>query len=131
MMQMILFKMKQQFYLIAADTVEEVIDTVRITKVPLAPHWIKGLINLRGSVLTVTGLAELLEIEAPAENMNILIMKNQEERKGLLIEEVIKVVDVTPEDIQLGDASKGKYYAGMVAVKDDVANIVDVKQLIF
>ncbi|MCC7666618.1 chemotaxis protein CheW [Liquorilactobacillus satsumensis] len=130
-MQMILFKMKQQFYLIAADTVEEVIDTVRITKVPLAPHWIKGLINLRGSVLTVTGLAELLEIEAPAENMNILIMKNQEERKGLLIEEVIKVVDVTPEDIQLGDASKGKYYAGMVAVKDDVANIVDVKQLIF
>ncbi len=63
--------------------------------------------------------------------MNILIMKNQEERKGLLIEEVIKVVDVTPEDIQLGDASKGKYYAGMVAVKDDVANIVDVKQLIF
>ncbi len=42
MMQMILFKMKQQFYLIAADTVEEVIDTVRITKVPLAPHWIKG-----------------------------------------------------------------------------------------
>lgn len=131
MMQMILFKMKQQFYLIAADTVEEVIDTVRITKVPLAPHWIKGLINLRGSVLTVTGLAELLEIEAPAENMNILIMKNQEERKGLLIEEVIKVVDVTPEDIQLGDASKGNYYAGMVAVKDDVANIVDVKQLIF
>ncbi|KRL05486.1 chemotaxis protein CheW [Liquorilactobacillus oeni] len=130
-MQMILFKMSQHFYLIPAASVEEVIETLRITEVPLAPKWVKGLINLRGSVLTVAGLSELLGIEEPAESMNILVMKNNDERKGLLIEEVVKVVDVTPDDIQLEETSKKKYYSGMVSVKDKVANIVDVKQAIF
>lgn len=52
-MQMILFKMDHQNYLISADAVEEVIDTIKITKVPLAPHWVEGLINLRGTVLSL------------------------------------------------------------------------------
>ena len=85
-MQMILFKMQGQNYLISADDVEEVVDTIQITKVPLASNWIKGLINLRGTVVTVVGLAELLGIPSSDNNLNILIMKNGEERKDLLIE---------------------------------------------
>lgn len=81
MMQMILFTMNQQYYLISAASVEEVIDTVTITKVPLAYHWIEGLINLRGTVMTVIGLAELIGVTRSKENRNILIMKNDEEKK--------------------------------------------------
>lgn len=52
--------------MVSAETVEEVIDTVEITEIPLAPKWVQGLINLRGSVLTVVGLAELIDL-APIE----------------------------------------------------------------
>ena len=58
-MQMIMFKMSDEYYLISAKSVEEIIDTVPITYVPLAPNWVKGLINLRGNVMTVIGLSEL------------------------------------------------------------------------
>ena len=61
-MQMILFKMAQQYYLISADSVDEVIDAPSFTKVPLAPEWVEGLINLRGSVVTVIRLAKLIPI---------------------------------------------------------------------
>ena len=96
-MQMIMFKMSDEYYLISAKSVEEIIDTVPITYVPLAPNWVKGLINLRGNVMTVIGLSELIGIPSPEKCMNILIMKNEEneeERKGLLIEEVSEVVDI-------------------------------------
>lgn len=131
MMQMILFTMNQQYYLISAESVEEVIDTVTITKVPLAPRWIEGLINLRGTVMTVIGLAELIGVERPEKNRNILIMKNEEEKKGLLIEEVIEVVDIEPTAIQLPSSDEQDYYTGVISFPDKVANIIDVNHLIF
>ncbi|MCM6881372.1 MAG: chemotaxis protein CheW [Enterococcus italicus] len=130
-MQMILFTMNQQYYLISAASVEEVIDTVTITKVPLAYHWIEGLINLRGTVMTVIGLAELIGVTRSKENRNILIMKNDEEKKGLLIEEVVEVVDIEPADIQLTSSDDQDYYAGVISFPDKVANIIDVNHLIF
>ena len=130
-MQMILFKMQGQNYLISADDVEEVVDTIQITKVPLASNWIKGLINLRGTVVTVVGLAELLGIPSSDNNLNILIMKNGEERKGLLIEEVIEVLDIDPSAIQLSSDQGEKHIKGVIAFPDKVANIVDVTDAIF
>ncbi|WP_057736920.1 chemotaxis protein CheW [Liquorilactobacillus uvarum] len=130
-MQMILFKMNQQHYLISAASVEEVIDTVQITRVPLAPSWVKGLINLRGTVMTVIGLSELIGVPSSKDNRNILIMKKDEERKGLLIEEVVEVVDIDKEDIQLEKTDKEKHYLGVVSLEDKVANVVDVNHLIF
>ncbi|KRL37594.1 chemotaxis protein CheW [Liquorilactobacillus uvarum DSM 19971] len=123
--------MNQQHYLISAASVEEVIDTVQITRVPLAPSWVKGLINLRGTVMTVIGLSELIGVPSSKDNRNILIMKKDEERKGLLIEEVVEVVDIDKEDIQLEKTDKEKHYLGVVSLEDKVANVVDVNHLIF
>lgn len=131
MIQMILFTMNQQYYLISASSVEEVIDTVTITKVPLAHHWIEGLINLRGTVMTVIGLAELIGVDRPKENRNILVMKNDEDKKGLLIEEVVEVVDIEPGDVQLVSSDDQDYYTGVISFPDKVANIIDVNHLIF
>ncbi|HIZ53000.1 MAG TPA: chemotaxis protein CheW [Candidatus Enterococcus avicola] len=130
-MQMILFKMNEQSYLISADTVEEIIDTIHITKVPLAPNWVEGLINLRGTILTVVNLAELIQLQRPKEHRNIFIMKHGEEKKGLLIEEVVEVIDIQPADLQLKEDSEFDYYSGIVSFPDKVANVIDVNHLIF
>lgn len=131
-MQMILFKMNQQHYLIAAETVEEVVDTVQITKVPLAPLWVKGLINLRGTVLTVISLAQLVGLEESQTNRNIMIMKKDDERRGLLIDEVIEVVDVDPDDIQLSEDQAALYFTGVVDLGEQtIADVVDVNDKIF
>ena len=130
-MQMIMFKMSDEYYLISAKSVEEIIDTVPITYVPLAPNWVKGLI-LRGNVMTVIGLSELIGIPSPEKCMNILIMKNEEERKGLLIEEVSEVVDINEEDIELPPEKSDKTsYVGVVSFEDKVANVVNVSKMIF
>lgn len=131
-MQMILFKMNQQHYLIAAETVEEVVDTVQITKVPLAPLWVKGLINLRGTVLTVISLAQLVGLAESQTNRNIMIMKKDDERRGLLIDEVIEVMDVDPDDIQLSEDQANPCFTGVVDLGEQtIADVVDVNDKIF
>ncbi|MFT9372002.1 chemotaxis protein CheW [Liquorilactobacillus hordei] len=130
-MQMILFKMNQQNFMVSAESVEEVIDTVEITGIPLAPKWVQGLINLRGSVLTVIGLAELINLPSIEKKMNILIMKNEDNRKGLLIDEVLKVIDIEKEQIQLESSSDKKYYIGATTVEGNVASVIEINQLIF
>ncbi|MCP8847293.1 chemotaxis protein CheW [Latilactobacillus curvatus] len=131
-MQMILFKMNQQHYLIAAETVEEVVDTVQITKVPLAPLWVKGLINLRGTVLTVISLAQLVGLPESKTNRNIMIMKKDDERRGLLIDEVIEVMDVDPDDIQLSEDQAALYFTGVVDLGEQtIADVIDVNDKIF
>lgn len=117
--------------MVSAETVEEVIDTVEITEIPLAPKWVQGLINLRGSVLTVVGLAELIDLAPIEKKMNILIMKDEDNRKGLLIDEVLKVVDIEQDQIQLGSTSDKKYYIGATTVAENVASIIEINQLIF
>ncbi|WP_281165291.1 chemotaxis protein CheW [Liquorilactobacillus sicerae] len=133
-MQMILFKLNQQYYLISAASVEEVIDTVEITPVPLAPKWVKGLINLRGAVMTVVAFSDLINMSEPKENKNILIMKKDDQRKGLLIEEVIEILNVDSSEIVLSSDSKKKnpdYYSGVVSFPDKVANVIDINKIIF
>ena len=129
-MQMILFKMAQQYYLISADSVDEVIDAPSFTKVPLAPEWVEGLINLRGSVVTVIRLAKLIPIMEPAYEKNILIMKKQEETKGVLVEEVIEVLDITEEDIQL-DNQETEHAVGVVTIGEKVASVIQIDHMIF
>lgn len=129
-MQMILFKMAQQYYLISADSVDEVIDAPSFTKVPLAPEWVEGLINLRGSVVTVIRLAKLIPIMEPAYEKNILIMKKQEETKGVLVEEVIEVLDITEEDIQL-DNQEAEHAVGVVTIGEKVASVIQIDHMIF
>lgn len=129
-MQMILFKMAQQYYLISADSVDEVIDAPSFTKVPLAPEWVEGLINLRGSVVTVIRLAKLIPIMEPAYEKNILIMKKQEETKGVLVEEVIEVLDITEDDIQLGN-QETEHVVGVVTIGEKVASVIQIDHMIF
>lgn len=130
-MQMILFKMNQQHYLISADTVEEVVDTIAITQVPLAPKWVEGLINLRGTVITVVNLATLIGVAESATNKNILVLKHEGNRKGLLIEEVMEVLDIEDQDVQLAGINSDSHFVGVVAVEDVIADVIDVAKLSF
>ena len=90
----------------------------------------EGLINLRGSVVTVIRLAKLIPIMEPAYEKNILIMKKQEETKGVLVEEVIEVLDITEDDIQLSN-QETEHAVGVVTIGEKVASVIQIDHMIF
>jgi purine-binding chemotaxis protein CheW len=79
----------------------------------------------------VVNLSQLIGVPSAETNRNILIMKQNEEKKGLLIEEVVEVVDIEADDIQLTDEDGYEYYSGIVSFPDKVANVIQVNHMIF
>ncbi|EQC81891.1 Positive regulator of CheA proteinactivity(CheW) [Enterococcus sp. HSIEG1] len=59
-----------------------------------------------------------------------MIMKKQEETKGVLVEEVIEVLDITEEDIQL-DNQETEHAVGVVTIGEKVASVIQIDHMIF
>lgn len=76
--------------------VHEVIRNQEMTIVPLAPRIVRGLINLRGQIVTAIDMRERLEMEPFATDhdpMNVVV-QNGEGAISLLVDEIGDVMDV-------------------------------------
>jgi purine-binding chemotaxis protein CheW len=76
--------------------VQEVIRSMEMTRLPLAPSVVRGLMNLRGQIVTAVDLRRRLELEpAPAEAraMNVVV-RSEDGAVSLLVDEIGDVVEV-------------------------------------
>ena len=76
--------------------VQEVIRALEMTKVPLAPAVVSGLINLRGQIVTAVDLRRRLEMEPSlldARAMNVVV-RSEDGPVSLLVDEIGDVVEV-------------------------------------
>lgn len=73
-------------------SVQEVIRHEMMTKVPLAPAQVKGLVNLRGQIITALDLREQLGQPAEGELRAHVVVRDGEEAYSLLVDEVGDVV---------------------------------------
>ncbi len=95
--QLCTFLLDGQLFGINVDCVLEVIRSLPITQVPLAPEAVCGLINLRGQIVTAVDLRKRLELQPPKNGvmprMNIII-RTTEGPLCFPIDEVGDVMDV-------------------------------------
>src|SRR5579862_3553322 len=76
--------------------VQEVIRSLEMTKVPLAPEVVSGLINLRGQIVTAVDLRRRLELQPNPEgvaSMNVVV-RSEDGAVSLLVDEIGDVVEV-------------------------------------
>jgi purine-binding chemotaxis protein CheW len=85
------------FFGIDVLNVQEVLRYQEMTRVPLAPHAIEGLINLRGQIVTAVDLRKCLNLK-PRDNgktpMNIVV-RSEEGAVSLLVDEISDVLEVS------------------------------------
>jgi purine-binding chemotaxis protein CheW len=87
---------------IDANQVQEVIQVRKITVVHDASAFVRGVMNLRGRVVTVIDLGEKLSLGviAPDNENRIMIVEWQQEYVGLLVESIKEVVQIERESIK-------------------------------
>jgi purine-binding chemotaxis protein CheW len=76
--------------------VQEVIRHLEMTQVPLAPGVVRGLINLRGQIVTAIDLGQRLGLRAPAAGalpMNVVV-RSEDGAVSLLVDEIGDVAEV-------------------------------------
>jgi purine-binding chemotaxis protein CheW len=93
------FRVADLFFGVEVERVQEVLRMQRMTRVPLASKTVRGLINLRGEIVTAIDLRRRLELTpAPedAELMNVVI-RGEESAVSFLVDDIGDVLEV-PDD---------------------------------
>ena len=99
--QVAAFKLLKEEYGVNILNVQEIKVLTDITRVPFAPDYIKGVINLRGRVLPVIDLKRRIGLEdAPyTDATRIIIMKIGEFSIGMIVDAVTEVLTISGRDI--------------------------------
>jgi purine-binding chemotaxis protein CheW len=130
------FKLENETFAANVSKVLNILELSKITKVPKAPEYMKGVINLRGSVLPLIdtrikfGMSEtefttntcilVLDIEMEGESVHV----------GALVDSVQEVIELTENEIKpppsIGNKYKSEFIDGMARLNDEFVMILNM-----
>lgn len=86
---------------ITTERIQEIIKIGIITEVPHAPSHILGILNLRGRIVTVIDLGARLSLRPSQrdEQGRIIIMDDDGESVGFMVDYIADVIPVDPQDL--------------------------------
>jgi purine-binding chemotaxis protein CheW len=114
------------------DAIREIVPFRHATRLPGAPPFVTGLINLRGSILTVMDLGLRLG-SSPIDAMrgSIVLAESGGKVIGLGVDELRDVQRVARAQIEPADGEIGSgLVSGVLRVGEDVAMLLDVRAII-
>ncbi|MBV7272267.1 chemotaxis protein CheW [Clostridium thailandense] len=130
-MQVVIFKLNEEQFAVETGKVQSINDAMEITKVPKAPAHIKGLINLRGNVISLLDINLLLGTPKQDEKQNnIIILEMEDELVGITVDQVDEVLDVEEELIEKISDGKKAYIEGVINFKDRIVTLIDIDKLL-
>lgn len=130
-MQFVIFKLGEEHFAVETDKILSINDMMNITIVPKAPSYIKGLINLRGSIKSLIDVNLLLNIKSDKKQNNIIILKLDEEEIGITVDEVEEVIDIDEQKLQKLDTHNiESYINGVIEIDGKLLTIIDIEKLI-
>jgi purine-binding chemotaxis protein CheW len=90
------FYLAGQYFGLDVLNVQEIIRYQEMTRVPLAPPVVRGLINLRGQIVTAIDLRRRLELsDRPPEQLPVnVVVRTEDGAVSLLVDEIGDVLDV-------------------------------------
>lgn len=131
-MQVVVFKLGDEQFAVETSKVQSINDTMVITKVPKAPDYIKGLINLRGNIISLLDINLIVGIEKGAmSDNNIIILEMEEELVGITVDQVDEVLDIEEAIIEKIESDKRKsYIRGVINFQDRIVTLIDIDNLL-
>jgi purine-binding chemotaxis protein CheW len=134
--QWVTFRLSDEIYGINVMQVQEVLRVSEIAPVPGAPHYVLGIINLRGNVVTVidTRIRLGLETTEVTDSTRIVIIEGAKHVVGILVDCVAEVVDLPMSEVEsapnVGNDESAKYIQGVASRDDELLILVDLNKLL-
>lgn len=135
-MQLVIFKIREEFFGVEASKVLSINDMMTITRVPNAPSYIKGLINLRGIIISLFDISILLNLDHhPYDNVSlndssIIILDIEFEEIGIIVDKVDEVVDIDPNLIKRSIDTKIPFVKGVLELNFKLITVIDINKFV-
>ncbi len=133
------FRLAGEHYGLEILKVKEIIGLFKITRVPLTPEYIRGVINLRGKVLPVMDLRLRFEMGSAEDTQETCIIIVDPSRAGncligLLVDSVSEVLDIDTRDIEdtqdMGENVNTEYIRGLGKFRGKVILLLDIQAVL-
>ncbi len=121
--QYLTFKLQDEVFGVDVAQVREILDYIKITKVPQTPDFMCGVINLRGNVVPVVDMRLKFGMEKTDTTVNTCIVvvevdiEGENSILGALVDSVQEVFELDPKDVEpapkIGTRLKTDFIKGM------------------
>lgn len=139
MNQYLTFKLDEEVFGLAIGKVREVLDFTTVTRVPQTPEYMRGVINLRGSVVPVIDLNLKFGMKQTEKTVNTciiiaeVVMEGEVTILGALADSVQEVVELEPDEIEsapkIGTKLNTEFIKGMGKREDAFIILLDIDKV--
>lgn len=133
---LVIFTLDNECYGVDIGEVWEINTMLGITRIPQAPDFIEGVINLRGQIVPIMDLRKRLGLPAKpySRDTRIMVIQALDNRLGLIVDSVREVVKV-PQDVieppsQLATLIEDSYLRGIAKQEGYLIVLLDVHRLL-
>ncbi|WP_028579177.1 chemotaxis protein CheW [Desulfogranum japonicum] len=116
--------------------VQEINKLMEMTKVPQAPEYVLGILNLRGQIVTIIDLRRKLGLGTTnlGNDPRNIIVNAPGEHIGLLVKSISDVVMADPDKIEPAPANmsgiQGTFFTGVYKTENKLIGILDTKEVL-
>jgi purine-binding chemotaxis protein CheW len=133
--QMIAFRIGTQEFCVHVTSIREIRSWTQVTRIPHAPSYVLGIVNLRGLVLPIVDLAARLGIPSvePGPRHAIMVAETQSQVVGLLVDGVSDIISVQAKDIQptpdVASALARNFVSGIISIDARLISVITLENL--
>lgn len=139
LMKLVTFQLGNELYGVEIMDVDQIVRVQEVRPIPNAPYYVEGIFTLRSEIIPIISLHKRFHIQKASLEENdeflggFVILKIEDNKMGIIIDRIARVVDVKQEDIQpppeMIAGIGAEYITGVVRREHGYLIILDTKKL--
>ena len=133
---LVVFRLGKESYGIEVTTVQEIFALQKITRVPNAPEYVEGVINLRGKVVAIIDLRRRFgfEVTDTTKESRIVVVEYEGEDVGMIVDAVYEVTSVEADCLapstEIMEQNGAGLTRGFAKLDDKLVILVDIETVL-
>lgn len=135
-LQLVIFQLGREEFAVDVSQVREIIRMQEITRMPKAPSFVEGIINLRGQIIAVLDLAQRLSLESAERDSEtrIIVVEAGDAKVGMIVDSVSEVMRISEEEVEPSPALaadvEAVYIKGVVKRDNRLIILLDLARVL-
>lgn len=132
----VVFKIENEYYGINIESVIAIEKMENITRIPNSPEYIKGVINLRGDVITLISLRNKINLEDKDidSDSRIIVVSKDDITLGLIVDSSSEVMEIDPDKIDAppstSENESSEHVSGIGKINDRLIILLDLSKIL-